>query len=99
MTTHTVTVEVTQDDIDNGKRGAVKLCPFALALRRALIALFNDPALEVSVGPSDAVYRFGEGRPNWWIDFPESVRDFIKKFDTKQPVSPFAVDLTWETSE
>jgi hypothetical protein len=84
-------ITVTQDDIDNGFRGTACACPVARAVGRA----FGVPPLvnQVSVGWSIGIRQSPADRYMTWYALPDVADDFIRKFDTKQPVEPFAFEL------
>ena len=79
-------IEVTQDDINNGKPHTCSSCPVALAISRTtnykaevglyIITLFNSKGFS---------YRS--------IKIPADIRQFIKAFDSYMPVSPFSFEL------
>ena len=79
----TYTIEVTQEDIDKGNRLAPCSCPVALAISRAT----NKCAIVSSQDVSFQAYGGG------FVYFDAIVRDFINKFDGRQPVQPFKFDL------
>lgn len=76
----TVTVEVTQADLDNGERKLCRSCPVALALQRA-----TGTAWYVEYSGA-TICRGGERR----VDFPLTVAEFIRDFDDGAPVQPFS---------
>lgn len=84
----TITVSVTQEDIDNGSRCSSSGCAFALALLRVL-----PEGTVLAVGVRQAVINT---RP---LDLPETVKEFTFKFDmapdTGEVVEPteFELDL------
>jgi hypothetical protein len=84
----TITVSVTQEDIENGERCSSSRCAFALALLRVL-----PEDTHLSVGVPQA---FINGRP---LNLPEAVKEFTFKFDmapdTGEVVEPteFELDL------
>lgn len=75
------TVNVTQEDIDKGKKGSCSQCPVALAGIRSVGKSFY-------VGPTMFAFRF-----NWIAELPKCVVDFIERFDSGQPVQPFTFDI------
>ncbi len=89
----TVQIEVTADDIANGKPYECVRCPIALAMKRAGID-------QVAVG--DRFFCFGPGGP----EDPNSLDDarehhvlppeagrFVDRFDSLQPVEPFSFNV------
>jgi hypothetical protein len=82
-----VLVEVTQEDIDKGKRGDPWCCPAARALERATGKKWSV------VGPlcsrvDDRKQAIGKR-----ITLPQEVFDFVRAFDGGEPVSPFSFEL------
>lgn len=74
-------IEVTQDDIVSGKHGIARLCPVALAMRRAG---FHNPI----VGEDEIV---ADGR-TWKT--PAFVSEFVQDFDGGETVvEPFTFEL------
>jgi hypothetical protein len=73
-----LTVTVTQDDIDNGRRSDSRECPINKALKRAF------PGRRTSVG---ADYYWIDGAN---FNFPPEAYEFRKNFDQGNPVSPFS---------
>ncbi len=90
-------VEVTENDINKGKRGDRYCCPVALAVRRAYGIGRPGDAL-VDVGEiSTSIWRCGPvpsgvRRRNLFRNPPEVVA-FMAAFDNKQPVRPFTFAL------
>lgn len=80
----TITINVTQEDIDKGIKNSCFNCALALSAKRAL----EDANLSVGAKTIFWVTKL--------VDFnlPQVAIDFIKAFDTNQPVSPFTFDLT-----
>lgn len=85
--------EVTQDDIDRGKRNNVLECPVALALdrtieeRSAVIGFYH-------IFLHSRVY--GE-RPTICVRTPESIRQYIKQYDDTGVATPEKFQLEIET--
>jgi len=78
----TITVEVTQDDIDHGERGRCQTCPIALALKRA-----TGEAWSVT-----DVIVYQVGRPEYaWL--PARAEGFVHRFDDCEQVKPFTFKL------
>ncbi len=75
-------IEVTADDIANGKPGFSCECPIALALRR----LFPDAGhIEVEMADVHIDYDM--------VELPDEARDFIEHFDAEDEVSPFSFEI------
>jgi len=85
-----VTVTITRQDIQNGKRGSATDCPVALALRRVL----NVP---VEVWSYQAVLVEPGGRRV--VPLPLDVRDFVRRFDTGVIRKATCPSLTFELDE
>ena len=74
-------IDVTQEDIDRGVKGACTQCPVALALARAFPDVYVDVATtQLLVGDE-------------FIRAPSVVSIFIEDFDDGEPVQPFSFDL------
>lgn len=77
-------IQVTQEDINNGRRGNCYYCPVALAVAR----IFNA---------HNFIYVGAEGICDvrkWTVPvLPPEVFDFICKFDRQFPVAPFTFEL------
>lgn len=78
----TIRVNVTQHDIDEGKRCAAGCCPVARALSRVEGARF------FSVGPSYVAFN-----QYWNISLPGQAVRFIADFDGARQVKPFSFVL------
>lgn len=81
MKMKTITIEVTQEDIDKGKQGSCGRCPIALAAYRVMEGSFL-------VLPY-AIFRL-EGKS---ISLPDSAIEFIGLFDSGMPVKPFSFTI------
>lgn len=75
------TIEVTQEDIDNGECADATGCPVGLAIGRLNIPKFY--------GVSHDAVSIGERR----ILLPPEASSFIKDFDDHKPVSPFTFTI------
>ena len=78
----TYTIDVTQEDIDQGERDKCRRCPIALAMKR------------VFPGKVSLVY----GTVAWvdldrYADLPDEAQQFIMYFDEGEPVEPFSFSL------
>lgn len=80
----TVTVEVTQRDINTGKRSQGATCPIAKAFKR--LKLYKR---SVAIGVGGESIRVGEG---FYGKLPALARSFVIKFDSmgKKAVKPFS---------
>ncbi len=82
-----IQIDVTQEDIDKGRRGHCELCPIARALQRATGALSVDVT---DLGVS------------WWnmedeqfaAALPEVAAAFIVRFDDCGEAQPFSFSVT-----
>lgn len=82
----TVTINVTQEDIDNGKRRTAYGCPVWLALSRVF------PGKSIATDSHSGSIGF------WYFDTPRAVSAFINMFDAGDfdagdSVSPFSFEL------
>lgn len=75
-------IKVTTDDILYGQRGYAVGCPVALAMHRHTV-------LQGAAVTSINVWSPATG----YVDLPESVAEFIRRFDNSEPVFPFTFDL------
>lgn len=75
-------IEVTQDDIDCGKRLTCDKCPVALAIRRVSRFRWN-------IYSRRAIQRNGPRS----VDLPPEVSSFIRDFDNRTPVQPFSFEI------
>lgn len=83
-------VEVTAEDIANGKRETACYCPIALALKRLGVKdpdVFGEREECVSVPCDD------DEEPWDHYQLPDEAIDFVVKFDLGAEVAPFAFDL------
>lgn len=78
----TITVCVTQEHINNGRRGLVSCCPIALALRDRI-----DSCL-IEVGQNAVLLNDSS-----LLLLPPSAFYFIHAFDKGTPVKPFNFEL------
>lgn len=77
-----IKIEVTQQDIDNGKRASCFYCPIALVCTRT----FKELCL---IGESYLGFiRGGKKYP-----LPQNARQFVTDFDHGRPVKPFTFEL------
>ena len=84
-----VTINVTQDDIDNGDREGCT-CPIALAAARVLPPRthWHVGNSHIFMGEPDGI---GGSKPQ--IELPREARIFISRFDGGLRPEPFAFDL------
>lgn len=80
-----VRIEVTQEDIDQGKRGDARACPIALAAQRAGVEL---RAYSLSYD----IYRDGQ-RTQKVIPWPPGVTGWMDRFDRGEYVPPLTFTL------
>lgn len=80
-------VDVTQEDIDRGKRNSCCFCPVARAIRRAMT---------LDVGEVSVDGRFVIIRCRGVYSLPQAVQDFVKLFDNFETcVEPFSFELDY----
>jgi hypothetical protein len=81
----TIKIQVTEEDIKNGKQRDSTCCPVALACKRA-----------VNKNWAEVFYKLESNNPNGGMgvfeEFPVLGR-FITSFDQYRSVTPFEVDL------
>lgn len=80
-----MTIQVTAEDISNGKPHRTSWCPVALAFRRATGGISS-----VSVNLKSA-RQFDSHHKGW--DLPPEATNFIKRFDAGLPVEPFEFEV------
>lgn len=81
-------IEITAEDIENGKKQSVFACPVALAMCRALrIYPFEH---SISVYSEDIVFCHDDTSK---ILLPSQVTDIIDKYDSNQGMNPFSFEL------
>lgn len=73
-------INVTQSDIDNGKKDSCVACPIALALNRIAPCRVFKQGIAIY-----STFRI--------VPIPQSVKMFIQKFDAGLPVQPFSFAL------
>lgn len=78
----TVTIDVTQEDIDAGSPNRCRSCPVARAVHRAT----GKPHIVVT---RNEILLSGWGR----FPLPAIAAEFISEFDAGRPVSPFSFTL------
>lgn len=92
--TLTLTVDVTHDDIRDGKPDDCRACAVALGLRRAAADVPGVTLVEVD----NYTMSLGNGRKRtvWKCHIPRQVAAFIVAFDCCRPVQPFTFVATFE---
>lgn len=88
-----ITVNVTQEDIDNGEPDDCSECPVALAIWREL-PLFRGVRVN-----RDGIYLVDMDNRVYERDFPHGVLNFIGLFDEGGYVEPFSFELDLEPSD
>lgn len=83
----TVTVEVTQADIEKGCKKDANNCPIARAVLRCEKSITG-----VQVADSITGWRY-DGEEVFRVDTPKAAYDFIDNFDNRRPVAPFTFTL------
>ena len=96
-----LTVDVTQEDIDHGSVESLSSCAIALAINRTLEAI---PDTTIVGSTCVSVRVPNNENPLSWRDYsfvrfshtPESL-EFIRKFDEEQEVKPISIKFrrTW----
>jgi hypothetical protein len=82
----TVTIEVTQEDIEKGERGECEKCALALAVSRVT-------KYRVEIGLYEAEFYDGPELCVGSSDLPIAAMVFVERFDNGHPVSPFTFPL------
>jgi hypothetical protein len=77
-----ILVDITSEDISEGKPGSCGKCPIALAATRAM-------GRQVTVGATTIGEFFGT---RYW-NLPEIAMNFIADFDCDRPVKPFSFPI------
>lgn len=80
-----VTIEVTQEDIDNGEQKNFKSCPVAIAISRTI----GQPAQVDQESVSLVLTPWDDS-----IEIPGRASNFISSYDDGDPVSPFSFPLS-----
>lgn len=81
-------VEVTQEDIDNGKMKSCDFCPVALAVNRVI-----RPQRDAQVYACIVIIRHEEGQRGGFPSLPLAAQEFIENFDDERDVEPFSFAL------
>ena len=77
-----IRIDVTEDDIKNGRRGHGEKCPVALACQRVNVKNFSS----VEFG----AVSFNDGK---MISHSCEVQEFVQRFDSGKEVQPFSFEL------
>lgn len=81
-------INITQEDIDNGRIGDCILCPIALKLKQVTGVIWEvywNSAFNTATTAT--------------IDLPEDATDFISMFDQQEKVMPFTFEFPWRSDE
>lgn len=84
-----VTIDVTQQCIDDGVARDCQHCPIA----RAIMARLADGFFVDVVSCGVWIYRTGSRRSVFNVLIPANAKAFIDDFDDGRPVFPFSFDL------
>ena len=86
----TKTINVTQDDIDNGEPACNSACPIALAMQR----VFGKDA---HVG-TEHFWPWATEFPDMPVtgDLPDEAKDFVRDYDDGLPVEPITFQASYE---
>jgi hypothetical protein len=94
MQTATVTIAVTQQDIERGVRGTSWACPVALAVEDSLTTKPEG----VDVGVFCITFKDLEDR-TWIAVHPPEVKEWTNRFDNGLRVEPFMFTATFRCEE
>lgn len=83
-------IEVTQEDINNGKRGNCRKCPVALACMRSM------PGFVVDVSTREIFIQHTSEHIVKSVPMSYTVRDFVVNFDSHGYVEPFSFVLEFD---
>ena len=79
-------VNVTQEDIQRGKRAETNACPVAMAIKQTI-----GPLWCVSVIPNNVYFYRGIAEENRLL--PQEATEFIETFDAGNIVAPFSFEI------
>ena len=79
-------INVTQEDINNGKISEARKCPITLAANR----IFGDN--HVITGITGILYNIVNNKTECYL-LPQEAREFIQNFDSEFPVKPFMFEI------
>ena len=85
-------IPVTEEHIKNGKAKDPSCCPVALAVKERMAV--KDVFANCYTIRGDIDYSHG-----FCVRAPDSVYDFITKYDRGEPVEPFSFDLDTDIPE
>lgn len=93
-----ITINVTQEDIDQGKRGSDLFCPIALACKKSgQFEVYNN---RIAIGDNYiSTYDRDNILDGNFIDFkkrvelPPNAKLFIRSFDRQYKVYPFSFEI------
>ena len=85
-------IEVTQRDIDFGRKEESTLCPVALAIKRQLVNVDS-----VSVGVTHLLYHIQGDEDMTEVLLPPEVKHFVNRFDYGHEVFPFEFEISIST--
>lgn len=88
----TIRIEVTAEDIREGKPKMCSECPVARAISRA----FGGAVFAVASNRTFGMHSFALSGPYRIARLPKHVESFVRQFDCGESVSPFSFDLTLE---
>lgn len=86
-------IEVTADHIRDGKRTDPCLCPVARAIDAANPQKWWAMTLVGGYGVVDFLGYVGGLQRSETRELPEAAREWIRRFDEKDPVEPFAFEM------
>lgn len=81
----TFTINVTQEDIDNGDPVDACGCPIALAANRAMNRITGTDGAELEVYNGTECVA--------WAELPDVASKFVRDFDNYRPVSPLTFQI------
>lgn len=85
----TVTVEVTQADINRGEKGRCRTCPVALAIQRVIVPTHAPEVFGDYLFLREVLYVSNKVE----LRLPDEVPEFIDAFDDEDAVWPFTFSL------
>ncbi len=93
-----VTVQVTQEHIQQGRRNKCKRCPIALAINELLMSGLISVVSDGTVAVIDIAWVLIPNEESWYEtlareDTPPSAAKFIHDFDRGFEVRPFSFQL------
>lgn len=88
-------INVTSDDIFNGKKGNCRECPVALAMIRALTPLMGDAAFEVRALNDKLHIVMYSGNYHYEAHTPTTFSRFMRAVDSGARVGPVRATVTF----